>query len=63
MKDKRTLKVYEAPGDRREVPKIILQGKWLKEAGYEIGDSIEISIDKDQIVIKPVAPTRANAAF
>ena len=45
----RKLKTYYNKDSR---PQIILQGKWLEDLGYKIGDKIEVNIIKDKIVIK-----------
>jgi len=53
LKNERSLKVYEANhstcNDR--IPKIILQGKWLRDLGYFVGDKIDIStiVEEDQV--------------
>lgn len=45
----RKLKTYYNKDSR---PMIILQGKWLEDLGYKIGDKIEVNITKDKITIK-----------
>ena len=40
----RNLKVYEAPGSKRYIPLIKLQGNWLEQAGYKVGDQIEVEL-------------------
>ena len=45
----RKLKTYYNKDNR---PQIILQGKWLQELGYQVGDRIEVTIVKDKIIIK-----------
>lgn len=53
----RQLKVYEAPGQLIDVPRINLQGKWLTNLGYHIGDRIIVSCDDHgRLIIEP-APT------
>lgn len=45
----RTLKVYgqsSAPS-YRDVSTIILKGKWLEEAGYEIGSKIQVEVGEN----------------
>lgn len=55
MKDKknRRLKVYgQSNGyDYQDVPTIVLKGKWLESAGFDIGDSIVLSCEDGRIVI------------
>lgn len=45
----RKLKTYYNKDSR---PQIILQGKWLQELGYQVGDRIDVTIIKDKIIIK-----------
>lgn len=45
----RKLKTYYNKNNR---PQIILQGKWLEDLGYQVGDRIEVKIIKNKIVIK-----------
>ena len=45
----RKLKTYYNKDIR---PQIILQGKWLEDLGYKIGDKIEVNLTKDKITIK-----------
>lgn len=33
-------------------PKIMITGEWLKNAGFEIGQNVEIKIKKNQLTIK-----------
>lgn len=58
LKDKKTvtkerqLKVYESSGrNYKSVPQIRLQGDWLRECGFEIGQEITVAIEKDGIRI------------
>ncbi|MFA9191144.1 SymE family type I addiction module toxin [Flavobacterium sp. FZUC8N2.13] len=32
-------------------PKIILSGKWMQEAGFEIGENVTISVSKNLLII------------
>ena len=40
------------------VPFIRLSGKYLENAGFEIGDSIEVEFCKDFIILKHPSPAR-----
>lgn len=52
-KKKHNLKIYGQSGYKyKETPTIILKGQWLKDAGFEIGDRINLECDKGSIVIK-----------
>ena len=49
----RKLKVTYAPGSeyKEQIPRIVLQGKWLKELGFEVGEYVIISPSNENIVI------------
>jgi len=55
-KNERILTVYEANHSTRDnqIPKILLQGNWLKELGYSAGSKIVVSIVENQITIQLV---------
>lgn len=53
MKDTRILKVYEASGMILNIPRINLQGKWLLALGYRVGDPIQVTIQKNRLIIEP----------
>lgn len=53
-KSKRSLKVYEAPlglNSKQQIPRIQLQGQWLKALGYHVGDKIDVQCTNDTIII------------
>ena len=49
MREERTLKVYAAPGKVIDIPQIRIQGKWLRDIGYETGD---------EIIVKALGPDK-----
>jgi len=50
---KRELKVYEAPGQSsRYRPCIRLQGQWLKNLGFNIGDKITVKEEVGRLIIE-----------
>lgn len=55
MKDKknRRLKVYgQSNGyNYQDVPTIVLKGKWLVAAGFDIGEKIEVYVDEEKLLI------------
>ncbi len=55
MKEKknRRLKVYgQSNGNNyQDVPTIVLKGKWLKAAGFDIGERIEVYVDAGELQI------------
>lgn len=44
------------------VPKIILQGHWLSDLGFSIGDKVALSCQKDKIIIERVMEEREQQA-
>lgn len=48
----RILKVYESTGTKNLTPRIQLQGKWLENIGFHIGEHFTVSYDQNQIIIK-----------
>lgn len=52
-KKERTLKVYSQSSynNPTERPAIFLQGKWLEELGFLIGDHVAVKCSKNRIVI------------
>lgn len=46
------MKVYKgSTKDYTPVPRITLQGQWLKELGFSIGDSLTVSCGQGQLII------------
>lgn len=54
----RKLKVLEQHfgADYTPVPTILLKGKWLEAAGFQIGEYVEVSIENDVITITKTTP-------
>ena len=51
--NRRILKVYEAfTGKNEKIPSIRLQGKWLQQMGFEIGDNIIIREEESKLIIE-----------
>lgn len=49
----RHFKVYEASGNKRNVPRINLPGDWLSALGYKIDDHVKVSFSENRIIIEP----------
>ena len=50
----RNMKVYEQSGYQyKATPTIMLKGQWLKEAGFNIGDSITVTCEDGKLIIAP----------
>ncbi|MDE8259735.1 SymE family type I addiction module toxin [Erysipelothrix rhusiopathiae] len=49
----RKLKVTYTPGSeyKEQIPRIVLQGKWLKEFGFEVGEHVIVSATNGNIII------------
>ena len=65
---KRSMKVYSQSGYKyNEGPSIILRGKWLASAGFQIGDYILVSCEDGKLIITPDTERaeieKAEAAF
>ena len=58
MKEKknRRLKVYgQSNGyNYQSVPTIVLKGKWLEAAGFNIKDQLQVIVEKDKILVQKV---------
>ena len=59
----RHLKIYEAPGQKRNIPRINLQGDWLSNLGYHVGDHVIVSYVHGKLIVEldPVIPADANS--
>lgn len=59
----RHLKIYEASGQKRNIPRINLQGDWLSNLGYHVGDHVIVSYDQGKLIVEldPVIPADANS--
>lgn len=50
----RNMKVCEQSGYKyKATPTIILKGQWLKDAGFDIGDSITVTCEDGKLIITP----------
>jgi len=61
----RNLKIVSRPGaDCIDVPKINLAGKWLNDAGFTIGNSVEVKVTANCITIRRTKqPSTVNPAI
>lgn len=44
--------LYTSPSSSKAVPAVRIQGQWLKELGFRIGDKVEIYEDREEITIR-----------
>lgn len=52
FKADRSIKVYESSGYLNKMtPQIRLQGEWLKDLGFEIGDQLNVHCEGGRITI------------
>lgn len=61
MKKNRKVRLYSEsrPCQRscrglKEVPWLNVSGMWLEQAGFGIGDQIEITVRQNELIIKPL---------
>ena len=52
MQKTKTLKVYCSTG--KPSPKINLQGKWLSNLGFDIGNYIEVTLEDNKLIITKI---------
>lgn len=59
----RLLKIYEALGQKRNIPRINLQGDWLSNLGYHVGNHVIVSYVQGKLIVElyPVIPADANS--
>ena len=50
----RKLTVGYMPGDGKHYPLIRLQGKWLEELGFKVGEKVVVVADERSIVITKI---------
>lgn len=48
-------------GNYTLVPTIILKGQWLKTAGFEAGDYVEVVCEGDKITLTKTTPPEASS--
>jgi hypothetical protein len=46
--------LYTSPYSTKPVPSVRVQGKWLEQIGFRIGDRVEIDEDKEVVTIRLV---------
>lgn len=60
--EQRNLTVYAGNGKNyASIPQIILQGQWLKRAGFEIGDKIRVECQNGRLIISKETPANMKA--
>ena len=61
--EERHLKIYEAPSQKRNIPRINLQGEWLSNLGYQVGDHVIVSYDQGKLIVElePVIQAEAES--
>ena len=43
-------------GESVDKPQIVLNAKWLAEAGFHVGDQIDVCVTENELVIKKLIP-------
>ena len=51
MKD-RHLKIYEAPDQKRNVPRTNLQDEWLSNLGFQVRDHVVVSYEQGKLIVE-----------
>lgn len=54
--------LYASPSSSKAVPAVRIQGKWLEEIGFHIGDKVDIYEDMDVITIRLAKEQRKERA-
>lgn len=55
----RKLKIYSQSmggGNYTSVPTILLKGKWLEEAGFQMGEYVAVEIEENRIILSKTNP-------
>ncbi|MDY2594631.1 MAG: SymE family type I addiction module toxin [Oliverpabstia sp.] len=56
-KTNRKLTISEASGcysSRRKTPKLTLQGIWMENLGFHIGDRVNVTCNNNQLIIESI---------
>ncbi len=57
--EQRKLTVYEGRGKQyAPIPQIVLQGKWLEQIGYNIGDKIVVDCQPEKLPLEKCRQSR-----
>lgn len=52
MKEKREVRIYNGRGSNYGKPLLMLQGNWLQEMGFSVGDRVTITCQNNKLVIE-----------
>lgn len=52
LKEKREVRIYNGRGNNYGKPLLMLQGKWLQELGFMVGDRVTITCQNNKLVIE-----------
>lgn len=52
MKEKREIRIYNGRGNNYGKPLLMLQGNWLQELGFFVGDRVTIICQNNKLVIE-----------
>lgn len=56
-KNEKQIKIYNSLGyNKPSVPRIQLQGKWLEQLGFHIGDTVNVTYQDNQIILQTITP-------
>ena len=52
LKEKREIRIYNGRGSNYGKPLLMLQGNWLQEFGFMVGDRVTITCQNNKLVIE-----------
>jgi len=52
LKEKREVRIYNGRGNNYGKPLLMLQGNWLQEFGFLVGDRVTITCQNNRLVIE-----------
>lgn len=59
-KEKREVRIYNGRGNNYGKPLLMLQGKWLQEFGFMVGDRVTITCQNNKLVVENAGETAVH---
>ena len=60
LKEKREVRIYNGRGSNYGKPLLMLQGNWLQELGFLVGDRVTITCQNNRLVIENAGETTVH---
>ena len=57
---RKEFKIYEVYNGKKTIPRIRINGIWLQELGFNIGDKISLELIEGELVIKKLPKEEAK---